>query len=118
MRLKSNGTIALAALALGLGGAAIAAERGASVWDGVWWQIWGEFTPMKVVVRHGKVVECLYLGRPQSVANFRILSLSPSQLSFGDPPDFVATLTMQDETHARGHFHGPRGESNVAMDRE
>jgi hypothetical protein len=115
----SLGRIALAlALICSFSAAAVAAERETTAWDGVWWQIWGEFTPMKVVVRDGRVVDCLYKGRPQPTANFRILSLSPARLSFGDPPDFVATLTMTGENRASGHFHGPAGESDAAMERE
>ena len=56
------------ALALVTPFAAHAGEPGPAAWNGVWQQIWGEFTPMKVVVRDGKVVEWLYRGGAQPAA--------------------------------------------------
>jgi hypothetical protein len=97
---------------------ASAAEPGPAAWNGVWWQIWGEFTPMKVVVSDGKVIECLYKGKAQPAMTLKMIALSGGRLSFGNSPDFVATLTMTGANRASGHFHGAAGESDVAMERE
>jgi hypothetical protein len=111
------GVAAFLAAALFVAPDAKAAEPAAAAWEGVWSEIWGEFVPMKVVVRDGKVVAFLYKGRQLPQVNIRTLELSPSKLSFGDPPGFVATLTMTGANRAAGYFHGPNGESNAAMER-
>jgi hypothetical protein len=90
----------------------------AAAWNGVWMQIWGEFTPMKVVVRDGRVVEYRYKGAPQPVADLRILENSPAKLSFGAPPEILVMLNRTGPDEADGRFHGPQGEAHAAMKRE